>query len=111
MTLETAGARKTIEQSLTLAIQSLFIQTSIHENKHAITIYMSMQVKVMNLIQPTLRPTRIGSINRHIGTVLVVCQSLHQPTCWPTCWWDWTSHFYHLMQNKFLSNSIKAFLK
>ena len=98
MTLETAGARTTIEQSLTLTIKNLLIQTSIHENTHEITIYMSIQAKVTNLIQPTRWPTRIGSINRHIGTVLVVCQPLHQPTCWPTCRWDRISHFYPFMQ-------------
>ena len=80
MTLETAGARKTIEQSLTLAIKSLLIQTSIHENTHAITIYMSIQVKVMNLIQPTRRPTHVGGVNRCIGSVPVVCQPMHQLT-------------------------------
>ena len=53
MTLEIAGAWKAVEQSLTPAIKSLLVLTSIHENTHAITIYMSIQVKVMNLIQPT----------------------------------------------------------
>ena len=81
MTLETAGAWKTVEQSLTLAIKSLLVQTSNHESPHAITIYMSIQVKlVMNLIQQTRRPKGVGSINRRIGSVPVVCQPLHQLT-------------------------------
>ena len=41
MTLETAGAWKTVEQSLTLGIKSLLVQTSIHDNTHAITIVMA----------------------------------------------------------------------
>ena len=118
MTLETVGAWKAVKQSLTPAIKSLLVLTSIHENTNAITIYMSIQVKVMNLIQPTPWPTRVGSVNRRCGSVnrrcgsaLVVRQPLHQPTCWQTCRWDRIRHFYRFMQKKFLSNSIKAFLK
>ena len=111
MTLETVGAWKAVEKSLTPAIKSLLVLTSIHENTNAITIYMSIQVKVMNLIQPTPWPTRVGSVNRRCGSVLVVRQPLHQLTCWQTCRWDRIRHFYRFMQKKFLSNSIKAFLK
>ena len=107
MTLETAGAWKAVEQSLTPAIKSLLVLTSIHENTHAITIYMSIQVKVMNLIPPTRPPTRVGNV----GSVPVACRPAHRPTCGPTYRSDWILHFYSFMQKKYLTNSVKAFLK
>ena len=68
--MKTAGAWNAVEQLLTLAIKSLLVLTSIHENTHAITTYISIQVKVMNLIPPTRRPTRVGSVGRRVA----VCQ-------------------------------------
>ena len=67
MTLETAGAWNAVEQLLTLAIKSLLFLTSIHENTHAITTNISIQVKVMNLIPPTRRPARVSSVGKRVA--------------------------------------------
>ena len=85
MTLETAGAWKAVKQLLTVAIKSLLVLKSIHENTHAITTYISIQVKVMNLIPSTRRPTRVGSVGKRAGSVPVVCQPTRRPTCGSTC--------------------------